>query len=116
VRQRLVEAAIEPGTCVPYYDWPDESGQVVVHLGFDIGLQPLTDSDDVHVVALPAVEVASALHRGSLVDITDTFEAVVRWIDATGYRIADRSRELYLHADPKDPANDVTELQLPIVR
>ena len=116
VWRRVVESGIEPGTCVAHYDWPDDSGHVVVHLGFDIGDQSLTENDDVRVVELPAVEVASAIHRGPLVDITDTFEAVVRWIETSGYRIADRSRELYLEWDPEDPAKRVTELQLPIAR
>jgi effector-binding domain-containing protein len=114
VRRRMVESGIEPGICIAHYDWPDDSGDVVVHLGFDIGDQSFKDDNDVRVVVLPAVEVASAIHRGSLVDITDTFEAVVRWIEANGYQIADRSRELYLEWDPEDPARSVTELQVPI--
>jgi DNA-binding transcriptional MerR regulator/predicted transcriptional regulator YdeE len=113
---RLVEVAIEPGICVAHYDWEDDSGHIVVHLGFDIGDQPFTDDDDVRVVELPAVEVASAIHRGPLVDIADTYEAIVRWIEANGYRIADRSRELYLEWNPEDATKHVTELQLPIAR
>jgi effector-binding domain-containing protein len=116
VWRRVVESGVEPGPCVAHYDWPDDSGHVVVHLGFDIGDQSLADNDDVRVVELPAVEVASTIHRGPLVDIADTFEAVVRWIEASGYRIADRSREVYLEWDPEDPTRSVTELQLPIAR
>jgi effector-binding domain-containing protein len=74
----------------------------------------LAENNDVNVIDLPVVEVASVLHRGALVDITETFEALVRWIEANGYRIADRSRELYLAADLEDPAQRVTEIQLPI--
>ena len=114
VWRRVVESGVEPGICVAHYDWPDESGNVVVHLGFDIGDQSFAEGDDVHVVELPAVEVASTLHRGPMTDIADTFEALVRWIEANGYRIADRSRELYLEWDLEDPAKRVTELQLPV--
>jgi DNA-binding transcriptional MerR regulator len=116
VWRHVVESGIEPGICVAHFDWPDDAGRVVVHLGFDIGDQPLTEVDDVRVGELPGVEVASTIHRGSLVDFSGTFEAVVRWIDASGHRIADRSRELYLEWDPEDPAKNVTELQLPIAR
>jgi DNA-binding transcriptional MerR regulator len=116
VRRRLAASGVEPGICVAHFDWPDDDGRVVVHLGFDIGDQPLTGDDDVGVVELPAVEVASAIHRGPLDDFTDTFEALVRWIDASGYQIADRSRELYLDSDLDDPAKRITELQLPIAR
>jgi effector-binding domain-containing protein len=116
VWKRLVDAGVEPRTCVAYYDWPDDDGQVVVHLGFEIGDQDLADDGDVGVVELPGVEVASALHRGPLHDISDTYEAVIRWIDGNGYRIAERSRELTLAWDPQDPAKNIIEMQLPVVR
>jgi hypothetical protein len=84
--------------------------------GFDIGDQSLPEDGDVRVVELPVVEVASALHRGPLHDISETYEAVVRWIDDHGYRIADRGRELTIEWDPQDPAQNIVELQLPIGR
>jgi DNA-binding transcriptional MerR regulator len=113
---RLHDAGVEPGKSVAYYDWPDDDGRVVVHLGFDIGDQPLPDGDDLRAVELAIVEVASALHHGPLDGISDTFEAVVRWIDGNGYLIAGDSRELYLEWDEQDPSKNVTELQLPIRR
>jgi DNA-binding transcriptional MerR regulator/effector-binding domain-containing protein len=116
VWRRVTECGVQPGICVAHYEWPDDSGHVVVHLGFDIGDQSLAELDDVRVVELPAVEVASTIHQGPMTDISDTFEAVVRWIEASGYQIADRSRELYLAWDVEDPAQRVTELQLPIAR
>jgi DNA-binding transcriptional MerR regulator len=111
---RLQDAGVVPGRSVAYYEWPDDDGRVVVHLGFDIGDQPMPDTDEVRAVELTIVEVASALHRGALDDISDTFESVVRWIDGNGYRIAGRSRELYLEWDQQDTSRNLTELQLPI--
>jgi effector-binding domain-containing protein len=116
VRDRLRSSGVEPGICIAQYDWPDDNGQVIVHLGFDIGNQSLDGNEEVHVVDLPAVTVASAIHRGPMVDFGDTFEAVVRWIEANGYQIADRSRELYLESNADDPSRLVTELQLPVGR
>ncbi len=116
VWRRVAESGVEPGICVAHYDWPDDRGDVVAHVGFDIGDQSLAENDDVRVVELPAVEVASAIHRGPLADIGDSYEALVRWIDANGFRIADRSRELYLEWDLEDPAQRVTEIQLPVAR
>jgi hypothetical protein len=113
---RLVESGLEPGPCLAYYDWPDDAGCVVVHLGFDVGDAEVPEDDEVRVVELPVAEVASTLHRGRLDGISDTFEAVVRWIDANGYRIADRSRELTLEWDEQDPSKNVVELQLPVER
>jgi DNA-binding transcriptional MerR regulator/effector-binding domain-containing protein len=116
VRARLSASGVDPGICLAHYDWPDDDGRVAVHLGFEIGDQTLADSDDVRVVELPGVEVASAIHQGPMVEIVDTFEAIVRWIEASGYRIAGRSRELYLAWDADDSTRSITELQLPIVR
>jgi effector-binding domain-containing protein len=116
VLERIVENGLRPGRCAAYYEWPDDDGSIVAHLGFEIGDQALADGDDVRVVELPVVEVASTLHRGPMDDISDTYEAMVRWIDDNGYRIADRSRELYLEWDEQDPAKNVTELQMPIGR
>jgi DNA-binding transcriptional MerR regulator/effector-binding domain-containing protein len=113
---RLAEAGIEPGVVVAYYEWPDDDGHVVVHLGFDIGDAPLTDHDDVGAVVLPPAKVASALHRGEPHTITDTYEAAVRWIDANGYAITDRGRELTLVWNPDDPSQTIIELQFPIGR
>jgi DNA-binding transcriptional MerR regulator len=111
---RVVESGIEPGPCIAYYDWPDEDGVVVVHLGYDVGEQDLEPDRDVRVTQLPSVTVASVLHRGSLDDISDCFEALVRWTEDNGYRIAGLSRELYLAWDDDDPGNRVVELQLPV--
>lgn len=114
VWERLVNAGVNHGICVAYYDWPDDSGRVVVHLGFDIAAQALTNTEDVRVVELPGVEVASAIHRGRLDDFSVTFEAAVAWIDANGYQIADGSRELYLKWNRDDVCANVTELQIPV--
>jgi effector-binding domain-containing protein len=113
---RVAEAGLEPGPCVAYYDWPDAGGSVTVHLGFDIDDQTLADDEEVHVVELPVVEVASALHRGAMDDIGETFGALMQWVDANGYRIADRSREIYVVWNPDEPASNVTEIQVPITR
>ena len=116
VWEQMVESGITPGPVLAYYDWPDDDGTVVVHLGFDIGDATFTDGDEVRVVELPAVEVASALHRGMPHAISDTYEAAVRWIDDNGYTIADRGRELTLHWDPVAPDQNVIELQFPVSR
>ena len=113
---RLVAAGVEPGPCVAYYDWPADDGSVVVHLGFEIGAADLQEDHDVRIVELPVCEVATTLHRGPLTDIAETFEGMVRRLEADGYRIDGRSRERYLVSDQDDPASNVTELQLPVTR
>jgi DNA-binding transcriptional MerR regulator len=114
LRARLAAADVQPGRFVAHYEWPDDEGNVLVHLGFEIGEQPFDGDDDIAVERLPVVEVASALHRGAPVDISDTFTGLVRWIEASGYRIVERSREITLEWAADDSPTNVIEVQLPI--
>jgi effector-binding domain-containing protein len=70
----------------------------------------------VSVVDLPVVEVASVVHQGSMETVEDTYVALVTWIEDSGYRLAGRSRELYLEWHDPDDVRNVTELQMPIAR
>lgn len=114
VWEQLHAAGVEPGISIGWFEWPDDEGRIAIHLGFEIGDQPFTDTADVCAVELDAVPVASVLHRGPMDGFTDTFLAAVRWIDANGYEIADRSRELYHTWVPDDPDATVVELQIPV--
>ena len=51
----------------------------------------------------PAVQVASVIHRGAMEGIEPAFEALVRWIEDSGYRMAGPSRELYHEFHLEDP-------------
>ena len=57
---------------------------------------------------------ATLIHHGGMEDVVSDYEALVQWIDDSGYTLAGRSRELYrqFYTD-KDPRN-ITELQMPI--
>jgi|GEM_PF-4982804 len=45
------------------------------------------------------------------------WEALVRWLDDSGYRVAGDCRELYHAWDDNDPSRNVMEkLQQPIIR
>ena len=87
-----------------------------MHAGFAIGDQAVPESDRVRIVDLPAIEVASVIHRGSMESVTATYEALVSWIERNGLQIAGRSRELYHEWNTSDPSQCVTELQMPIAR
>jgi len=66
------------------------------------------------VVELPVVRAASVVHRGSMENIVPTYEALVRWIEDSGYRMTGHSRELYHDWHDEDLTRNVTELQMPI--
>jgi len=114
IASHLERAGAQPGMLVGYYDEPDEDGSVGVHVAFEIGFQPVAASDPVQIVELPIVEVASVVHRGSMEGVTPVYEALIRWIEDRGLRVAGYGRELYHEMTADAPS--VTEVQMPIVR
>ena len=54
------------------------------------------------------------VHRGSLEGIAAVYEALIRWIEDRGLRLAGYSRELYHEMTAERPS--VTELQILITR
>jgi effector-binding domain-containing protein len=116
VLAHLDAAGARPGLSVAWYEQPTDDGSVVLHAGFDVGDQRIGSDEHVRIVELPVVEVASVVHQGSMETVEDTYVALVTWIEDSGYRLAGRSRELYLEWNGTDPSRNVTELQMPIAR
>lgn len=112
VIDHLQEAGARPGILVQYYDRPAEDGSVGVHVGYEIGQQPVPASDGVEIVELPVIRVASAIHRGGMEGIVSVYQALIGWIEGNGYRLTGNSRELYHEMGADGP--QLTELQLPI--
>jgi DNA-binding transcriptional MerR regulator len=110
----IQQAGAQPGTLVGYYDDPEEEGSVGVHVAFDIRDQAVPASDGVQIVDLPVVEVASLVHRGGMDTITPVYEALIQWIEDSGFRVAGYSRELYHEMTADGPS--VTELQMPVAK
>ena len=116
VLTHLGQNGARPGMCVAWYEEPNDDGSVVLHAGFEIGDQRVSDDGSVRAVELPSTEVASVLHHGGMENVEAVYEALVSWIEDSGYRLAGRSRELYLEWHDDNPAANVTELQMPITR
>jgi DNA-binding transcriptional MerR regulator len=114
VFNHLERVGARPGISVAHYEEPADDGSVVLHAGFDIGDQDVPDGDRVRVVDLPTIEVASLVHRGPMDTVVPVYEALVGWIEDSGYHLAGRSRELYHEWHEDDPTRNVTELQIPI--
>lgn|GEM_PF-478959 len=112
----LRRTGTRPGTCVAWFEEPAADGSVTLHAGFTVGAQPVPDSADVRVVNLPGTEVASALHHGPMDSVEPVYAAMLAWITERGYRRSGAGRELYLRWNDRDPAGNVTELQIPIDR
>jgi DNA-binding transcriptional MerR regulator/predicted transcriptional regulator YdeE len=69
------------------------------------------------VQELPAALMASTIHHGAYNTIGNAHEAILKWIEANGYRITGPDREIYLYnAMPirQDNPTYVTEIQYPV--
>jgi effector-binding domain-containing protein len=110
----LERAGAKPGIMIAWYEEPADDGSVGLHAGFDIGDQSVAEGGGVSVVTLPALRVASYVHRGPMDHIVSVYEGLVGWIENGGYQLAGRSRELYHEWDDDHPERSVTELQMPI--
>ena len=119
VLAHLETAGARPGISAAYYEdehGTAEEGSIVLHAGFEIGDQDVPDTDRIRTVELPVVEVASVVHRGPVEGIPAAWEALVRWIEDSGYEMSGDCRELYHEWHEEDPSRHVTELQQPIRR
>ncbi len=111
----LAQANVRPGIMIAWYEEPHDDGSVVLHAGFDVADQDVSGSDGLDLVELSGTTVASIIHRGTMEQIASVYEALVRWIEDSGYRLAGRSRELYHEWDDDEPERSVTELQMPVL-
>jgi effector-binding domain-containing protein len=70
-----------------------------------------------HVHELSAVTMAATIHHGSYNTIGEAHEAVLKWIEANGYRIVGPDREVYLYNTMpirRDDPSYITEIQYPV--
>jgi effector-binding domain-containing protein len=94
------------------YKTSDIDGEAVVYLK-----QSIPEGGRVKVYELPAATVASVVHKGAYNRLNQAYEAIGRWIEANGYRIAGPNREIYLYCtEPvrQDDDSYVTEIQFPV--
>jgi effector-binding domain-containing protein len=71
----------------------------------------------VKVYELPEATVASIIHNGAYNRLSESYDAVLRWIEANGYKIAAPIRELYVKSSQpvrQDDESYVTEIQVPV--
>ena len=79
--------------------------------------QAVSVSEPLSVRELPRVTAASIVHHGAFSRVAEGYLAVLKWMDANGYRQAGPARELFLHVSQPVSRNDesnVTEIQVPV--
>ncbi len=76
----------------------------------------IKESDRVKVYELPAVEVASTVHKGAYNTVSQAYNAIMAWCEANGYETVTPCREIYFTNpnDLNDPAKNITEVQFPV--
>lgn len=77
----------------------------------------LTESRRVKVQTLPAASMACTIHNGPFATLREAYNAIGKWIDASGYRITGPCREVYLRPAKNGSQTDpetVTEIQFPV--
>jgi DNA-binding transcriptional MerR regulator len=92
-----------------YYD-SDDDALIEVVAALPIGTEDVSGAD-VEALDLAAVpRGVAAIHRGHMNRVERGYEALLRWTEQTGERVAGYSREVYLNCDG-EPDAWVTELQ-----
>lgn len=112
----LAHHQIKPeGSCftIYYTDEPNIDTEVCEPVS-----SPIPEDEKVNQRQLPGIEMmATVIHNGPFITIGEAYTAILKWIDANGYRINGPSREVYLrpadNASQTDPQT-VTEIQFPV--
>lgn len=97
------------------FDVIDEETEGDIGVAFPVAA-PFPGAGDVVGEELPAMTVASTMHRGPYDEVGPAYHTLTGWIQEHGHEIAGPPREIYLN-DPQetpDPADYLTEIQFPI--
>lgn len=74
----------------------------------------LPGTDRVKVYELPQAQVASVVHHGDFDNFTQGHTALLKWVEANGYRIVGPYREIYISHDHNNMNDSATEIQYPV--
>lgn len=79
--------------------------------------QPAVVKPPLSCYQLPALTVASVVHRGAFNRIGEAYMDLLGWVEANGYHLAGPTRELFLYVNQpasRDDSSNVTEIQVPV--
>jgi len=66
-------------------------------------------------IEIPAADVASAVHRGSMEGVDAAYQLLNAWIRHSGLTATGSAREIYLEV-PDDTREWITEIQVEFIR
>lgn len=113
-----VGASGAPVTGVPFavfHDIIDEETSGDVEICVPVPPGTTVASDDVNVVELPAVTVASTVHTGPYMEVSPAYHALATWIREHGHSHAGPPRESYLNDPTQVPEEELlTRIDMPV--
>ena len=76
------------------------------------------ETGGLHFKTLPAIQAACVFHKGSYRTFSESYEAVLRYIEENGYEIAGEIRESYIDGvwNKDDESQWLSEIQVPVRR
>jgi DNA-binding transcriptional MerR regulator len=97
--------------------FPDDDGLIALEIGWPVA-EPVAGAGRVEATVLPACTVVSLLHRGHYQELDRTYRALDELVKREGLTTAGAPREIYETSPEEvpDPADWLTEVQLPIER
>jgi len=114
---RVLPCSATRGPC--FAIWHDDE-----HKDQDVDGEACVPVDDkyqglptVRCADLPTVKAASVIHHGAYNTLSQSYQAVLKWVEANGYQVHGPIREIYLQcAEPLRQDDDayVTEIQFPL--
>jgi predicted transcriptional regulator YdeE/DNA-binding transcriptional MerR regulator len=133
--QRLLQNSLEQAQLKPVTPWfallenlPDQESGLELRLGVGVNLRPGQRAADwqgtpIRLEELAAVpSMASLIHTGEALALTQTYTALYGWTQTNGYRVAGAFRELYLPENGLETstaapeAASLVEVQCPVER
>ncbi len=100
-----------------YYDQSPDTNSDGLEVGACMSFTgQVQDSTTTKVIELPAFPtIASTIHNGTFANMHLAYQAILKWIEANGYRVSGPNRELNLEYQRDGDQNKyVTEIQFPI--
>jgi effector-binding domain-containing protein len=113
-----IEAAgktIVSGPIYWIYHGANGKPDTVFTLEIALPIQGLFQPSKFLVKDLPAFKSLSHVHEGSWDQLYATYQQIMQHIEANKIPVKDESRELYINIDFRNPANNITEVQVGIL-
>lgn len=110
-RVQLVLHTLRAGLTTPIATYAETEAGMEVVVGYAYAGEPLADLE---VVDLPAATAVCGVHLGPMNRISESWQAMHRWVVGNNYDYVGPCRELYIRAESDNQQDWVTELQQPI--